>query len=188
MLSEGSMIETGQVLAAQLAVFQALLLIVSAGHKAASWSRSLGVMRQFGGLPGALAGSALVAVIAGEIVAGLLLLVPAYRAAGAVLAAALWTVYLGLILRAILQNRRDLECGCSFGLPSGASSRPLGAFQVARNAVLAGMAAGIAGMSATAGAVPVELSQVLGGVALLALYGALDQVMALQPLRSGEML
>ena len=29
---------------------------------------------------------------------------------------------------------------------------------------------------------------VLGGLALLALYGALDQVMALQPLRSGELL
>jgi len=29
---------------------------------------------------------------------------------------------------------------------------------------------------------------VLGGIALLALYGALDQVMALRPLRSGEVL
>jgi hypothetical protein len=188
MLREASMLETGQVLAAQLAVFQALLLAASAVHKASAWSHSLGVMRQFGGVPRSLASTALGTVIASEFVAASLLLVPSYRAAGAILAAALWTVYLGLILRAILQNRRDLECGCSFGLPSGASSRPLGVFQLVRNAVLTAMAVGIAGMSAVAGGVSVELSQVLGGVALLALYGALDQVMALQPLRSGELL
>jgi Methylamine utilisation protein MauE len=184
MLREASMIETGQVLAAQLAVFQALLLAASAVHKASTWSRSLGVMRQFGGVPKSLAPTALGTVIASELVAALLLPMPSCRAAGAILAAGLWTVYLGLILRAILQNRRDLECGCSFG----PSSRPLGPFQLVRNAVLTAMAVGIAGMSAVAGGVSVELSQVLGGVALLALYGALDQVMALQPLRSGELL
>jgi hypothetical protein len=188
MLREASMIETGLVLAAQLAVFQALLLAASAVHKAAAWARSLGVMRQFGGVPQSLASTALGAVIASEFAAALLLLMPSYRAAGAILAAGLWSVYLGLILRAVLQNRRDLECGCSFGLSSGPASRPLGAFQLVRNAVLAATAAGIAGVSAVAGAVPVELSQILGGVALLALYGALDQVMALQPLRSGELL
>ena len=178
------MIETGQVLAAQLAVFQALLLAASAVHKAAAWSRSLAVMRQFGGVPRSWSSTALGTVIASEFVAALMLLIPAYRTAGAILAATLWTVYLGLILRAILQNRRDLECGCSFG----PSSRPLGAFQLLRNAVLTAMAVGIAGISVVAGGVSVELSQVLGGVALLALYGALDQVMALQPLRSGELL
>ena len=178
------MVETGQVLAAQLAVFQALLLAVSAVHKAWTWSRSLGVMRQFGGVPGSVASTVLGTVIVSELAAGILLLFPAYQALGATMAAALWTVYLGLILRAILQNRRDLDCGCSFG----PSSRPLGSFQVARNAVLAGMALGIAGVSTALGSVPVELSQMLGGVALLALYGAVDQVMALQPLRSGEIL
>jgi hypothetical protein len=188
MLREASMMETGQVLAAQLAVFQALLLAASAVHKASTWLRSLGVMRQFGGVPGSLARPALGTVLASEFLAALLLLVPAYRAAGAVLAAALWTLYLALILRAILQNRRDLECGCSFGFASRASSRPLGAFQLLRNGVLASMAVGIAAVSAVAGGVSVEPSQVLGGFALLALYGAVDQVMALQPLRSGELL
>ena len=36
------------------------------------------------------------------------------------------------------------------------------------------------------GAVPVQGSQLLAACALLALYGALDQVMALAPMRSGE--
>jgi hypothetical protein len=46
----------------------------------------------------------------------------------------------------------------------------------------------IAWVSAASGSVPSQASQVLGGIALLALYGALDQVMALRPLRSGEVL
>jgi hypothetical protein len=59
---------------------------------------------------------------------------------------------------------------------------------VVRNAVLAGVAMLIAWVSAASGSVPSQASQVLGGIALLALYGALDQVMALRPLRSGEVL
>jgi Methylamine utilisation protein MauE len=188
MSSAASLMVTAQVLAAQLAAFQALLLAVSAVHKAATWSRSLGVMRQFGGVRNALAGPTLAMVIVGELLSGSLLLVPAFRTAGAIMAVGLWTLYLGLILRAILQNRRDQECGCSFGLATSASSRPLGWFQVARNSLLAVMALGIAALSTASGSVAVEPSQVLGGIALLALYGALDQVMALQPLRSGEVL
>jgi hypothetical protein len=51
--------------------------------------------------------------------------------------------------------------------------------------VLAGIAWFIA-WAAMKGGVPAQNSQWLGGIAYLALYGALDQVMALQPLRSGE--
>jgi hypothetical protein len=54
--------------------------------------------------------------------------------------------------------------------------------------VLATLAAFIAWESAFAGTVPAQGTFVLGGLALLALYGALDQVMALQPLRSGELI
>jgi hypothetical protein len=62
----------------------------------------------------------------------------------------------------------------------------LGSFHVARNAVLAGLALLIAWVSASSGSVSAQVSQVLGAIALLALYGACDQVMALQPLRTGE--
>jgi hypothetical protein len=64
----------------------------------------------------------------------------------------------------------------------------LGAFQVARNLVLAALAVFIAWVSAVDGTVSTQGTFVLGGLALLALYGALDQVMALQPLRSGELI
>jgi hypothetical protein len=180
-MGDASLNEAIQLLIAQLAIFQALLLAVSAVHKSLKWSHSQGVVRQFAGVPRSLAASALLIVIVGELVAAVLSIVPAYRGAGAMLAALLWTLYLALIVRAIIQGRRNVDCGCSFG----PAARPLGSFQVARNTVLAGIAWFIA-WAAMKGGVPAQNSQWLGGIAYLALYGALDQVMALQPLRSGE--
>jgi hypothetical protein len=174
-----------QSFAAQMAMFQAMLLAASAVHKAVRWTQSRNVMRQFAGVPGVLAGSSLGVAIAVELAAGALLLVPAYRTTGAVLAALIWTLYVALIVRAVVQGRRDVDCGCSFG----PTSRPLGSFQIARNLVLAALAVFIASVSASGGgSVPAQGTFVLGGLALLALYGALDQVMALQPLRSGELI
>ena len=172
-----------QSFAAQMATFQAMLLAASAVHKAVRWTHSLSVMRQFAGVPGVLAGTSLGVATAVELAAGGLLMVPAYRTTGAVVAAFIWTLYVALIVRAIVQGRRDVDCGCSFG----PTSRPLGTFQIARNLVLAALALFIAWVSAFGGAVPTQGTFVLGGLALLALYGALDQVMALQPLRSGEL-
>lgn len=169
-----------QSLAAQAAAFQSLLLAASAAHKVLRWRQLRTVARQFARVPAPLAGAALGLALLAEICAASLLIGVPYRAAGAALAAALWSGYLGLIVRAILQDRRDVDCGCSFG----PVSRPLGGFQSARNAALAALAI-LVWMSARDGAVPVQASQFLAGMALLALYGALDQVMGLRPLRSG---
>jgi hypothetical protein len=179
-----SLVGAVQSFAAQMATFQAMLLAASAVHKAARWTHSLAVTRQFAGVPGVLAASSLGAATAVELAAGALLMMPAYRTAGAVLAALVWTLYVALIVRAVVQGRRDVDCGCSFG----PTSRPLGSYQIARNVVLAVLAAFIACVSAFQGAVPAQATFVLGGLALVALYGALDQVMALQPLRSGELI
>jgi hypothetical protein len=173
-----------QSFAAQMAMFQAMLLAASAVHKAVRWTHARSVMRQFAGVPGILAGSSLGVAITMELAAGALFMVPAYRTTGAVLAALIWTLYVALIVRAVVQGRRDVDCGCSFG----PTSRPLGSFQIARNLVLAALAMFIAWVSASGGSVPAQGTFVLGGLALLALYGALDQVMALQPLRSGELI
>jgi len=182
MTGEGSLVAALPFLGAQGAVFLALLLGTSAVHKALRWGRSRNVVRGFVGVPGSLADAALGLAVICELCAAGLLVAPATRAPGAVLAAAIWAGYLALLLRAILGNRRDLDCGCSFG----ATHRPLGTFQVTRNAALVGASAGVAAVSAWGAAPPMAASQWLGAGALLALYGALDQVMALQPLRAGE--
>lgn len=172
-----------QPLAVQLAVFLALLLGASGVHKLASWRRSRAVVERFGGVPAALALPMLCAVVGAELAAPCLLIVPATRDIGAMLAALLLSAYWLLIVRAIAQNRRNIDCGCSFG-----ASSPLGAFQVARNAILVVAAGFVAVEAAGGGSGAPEWSQVLGAIALLSIYGALDQVMSLQPLRGGEVL
>jgi len=174
-------------LAAQCGAFESLLLLASALHKGLTWRHLNTVVGRFAGLGQSLAPVALAASATLEVAAGGLLWVPGLRTLGAVLAAVVWAVYLALIARAIAAGRRDADCGCSFGV----KSRPLGAYQITRNSVLLGLAAFVA-LDAwstggpAGGAAGVQASELLAAGALLALYGALDQVMALQPLRGGE--
>jgi hypothetical protein len=171
-----------QLLVVQFAAFLAVLLPVSALHKLIGRRRAQAVVREFAGVPPRLAPFAIVVVAGTELFASLLLLT-SYRAAGGVLAVLISGGYLLLIVRAIARGRRDVDCGCSFG----AAHRPLGAYQVARNAAVTGVAVLVAAGSAASATVPVGASQILAAFALFALYLALDQVMALQPLRSGEL-
>jgi hypothetical protein len=112
-----------------------------------------------------------------------LLIIPIYRVVGALLAAIVLTVYLILIVRSLSAGRRDVDCGCTFGQ----TRHSLGAFDVARNAVLVVMALGVAASAARGGSV-IAGSQMIAAVALLALYVALDQVMGVQPMRRGTVL
>jgi len=58
---------------------------------------------------------------------------------------------------------------------------------VVRNSVLASLALFVAA-SAVRGGPAIAASQVLAAGALLALYGALDQAMGMQPMRKGAVL
>ena len=171
-----------QLLVVQFAAFLAVLLPASALHKLIGRRRAQAVVREFAGVPPRLATFAIVVVAGTELFASLLLLT-SYRAVGGVLAVLISGGYLLLIVRAIARGRSDVDCGCSFGV----AHRPLGAYQVARNAAVTGLAVLVAAGSAASATVPVGASQILAAFALFALYLALDQVMALQPLRSGEL-
>jgi hypothetical protein len=173
-----------ELLLAQLAAFQAALLLASGLHKLLQHARTRAVVHDFAGVPRSLAPFAVSAAVAAEVLAAGLLCTAAHRAAGGVLATLIWSVYLALILRSIGRGRRDVDCGCTFG----AARRPLGTYAVARNLGLAVMAAAVTLDAASAAAVPVIGSQILAAPALLALYCALDQAMALTPPRSGELL
>jgi hypothetical protein len=178
------MLEVSQVLVVQLAAFEALLLLASGVHKMIRRDRTQAVVREFAGVPRHFAPFAVVAVALLELLASLMLWTPSYRMVGGTFAVLIWGGYLALILRAIAQGRRDVDCGCTFG----AARRPLGVFQVVRNVVLTGVALLVAAGSAAGVTGPVVASQILAALVLLTLYGALDQVMALTPPRSGELL
>jgi hypothetical protein len=172
-----------QILAAQFAAFLAFLLAASAAHKWLRWKQTLGVVRDFAGVPRAAASAVALTVGLVEWLTAALLFSSSYRVLGALLAASILTVYLTLIVRSLIAGRRDVDCGCSFG----PARHSLGAFEVVRNSVLASMALFVA-VSAVRGGAAVAVSQVLGAAALLALYGALDQAMGLQPMRKGAVL
>ena len=166
-------------LAAQAAAFLALLLGASAAHKWMRWRDSMRAVHEFAGVPRRGASAALIVVGLAEIAAAVLL-EGANRAAGAGLAAVIFGIYLALMLRALASGRRNVDCGCSFG----AGRHRLGPFEVSRNALLVLLALLVAG---EAGGVHTPLlSRWLAAAALLALYGALDQVMSLQPMRRAE--
>jgi hypothetical protein len=174
--------EVAGVLLAQLAAFLAVLLVASAIHKALSWGRTWTIVQNFAGVPRSAASGAVVAACAIEGLAALLLVLPDYRHAGAALAASILGIYLMLIARAVAQRRGAIDCGCSFG----AGSRRLGTFEIARNAVL--LACALLLLAFGQALAPPAPSQLLAACALLALYGAVDQLMALQPLRQGGVL
>jgi hypothetical protein len=173
----------GEILAAQLAAFLALLMAASAAHKGLRWERTRAAVRDFAGVPHRAASAA--ALIAGcaEASAAVLLVLPADRALGALIAACLLTGYLALIARALIAGRRNVDCGCNFG----SERHTLGGFELGRNAVLAGMALFVAA-SALRGGPQIAASQILGAVALLARLAALEQVAGLQPMRRGAVL
>jgi hypothetical protein len=178
--SAASMHDIDQVLAAQFAAFLAVLLAASAAHKWWRWDHTLGVVRDFAGVPGAAAPAVTATVGVVEWLAAALLFFPSYRVLGALLAATILTVYLALIARSLSAGRRDVDCGCSFG----PARHSIGAYEVGRNAVLAAVALFVAASAARGGPV-IALSQVLAAAAMLVLYGALDQVMGLRPMRRG---
>jgi hypothetical protein len=180
-MGDPAMPGVARLLIAQLAAFVALLLVASAIHKAMRRERAERVAHEFAGVPRWAAPWTVIGVAVGELLAGALLFLPAYRLNGALLALVIFSAYLALILRAIVQGRRDVDCGCSFG----PTRHALGAFEVVRNALLVIFAMLLA-VSSTRGGEPVSATQGLAALALLALYGALDQVMSLQPMRRGE--
>ncbi len=182
MAASGS--EVVECLIVQLTAFLAALLLASGLHKLIRFDRLRAVVREFAEVPGGLASTAVAAAAAAELLAAILLWTPPFRAAGAALAVLIWGGYLVLILRSIAHGRRAVDCGCSFG----PAHRPLGAYQVVRNSALTGAAMLVAAGAAAFPTGPVEGSQILAGAALLALYFALDQAMALMPPRAGDLL
>jgi hypothetical protein len=173
-----------QSLVIQFAAFEAVLLLGSGVHKMIRRDRTQGAVHELAGVPRRFAPFAAVVVAVAELLASLLLWAPPYRVMGGALAVLIWGGYLALILRAIARGRRDVDCGCTFG----AVQRPLGVYHVARNTVLTGVAVLVAAGCAAGVSGPVVASQILAALVLFALYGALDQVMALTPPRSGELL
>lgn len=162
-----------QEIGTQLAAFLAALLAASALHKALAARASVEAAGVLLGVPARLAAASVTAAAGSELLAAGLLMAAGSRRAGALLGALILGVYLVALARALAQGRRAIDCGCRFG----SRSRSLGAYDLARNAGLIVLALGVA--AAPVGALAPR--HLLAALALLALYVALDTVMALEP-------
>ena len=178
-----------RILADVGAAFLALLLAATVLHKALRWKSALAATRALTDTSDGLSATLLAMALLAEACAALLLadslLNPAARASGALAAAVIWVGYSGFMLRALVQQRNDIDCGCSFG----AGHVPLGHYQLARNTTLIALAAFLASTSVSAPAysAPAFAPSLLAASMLLVAYAALDQVMALRPLRAGAL-
>jgi len=171
------------LIAAPITLFMAFLLVASCAHKLFHFKRARDSAELFAGVPRSVAGAATGAISIVELIAGALLVIPAQRMVGAALAAAVWTGYGFLMIRAISQGRSAVDCGCSFG----STHTELGPFQIIRNGVLVALAAANAAAPNVSWDASLISWEIMEALTLLALYGALDQVMNLKPLRSGVM-
>jgi len=111
----------------------ALLFGAAAGHKLADWRRFRAALGNYRLLPEPLVPAVAVAVVALEIAACVLLLLPTLREAGAVLAAGLLALYAIAIGVNLARGRTSIDCGC-LGVGRRA---PISRWMVGRNLGLA---------------------------------------------------
>lgn len=121
--------------ASALAFFLAVVLLTAAAHKLVARDRLAAAAARLAGVSPALGQPLSLAAAAVEAGAGLALVAPATRPAGAAIAAVLWAAYAVLLLRAHRAGRA-FDCGCSFGV----SPKIITLYPAKRAGVLAGLA------------------------------------------------
>lgn len=153
-------------------LFLAGLLALSAAHKVLARDRmALSVARLTGFSP-PIAGLVLIAVTCIEGVLALSLMLSPLATAGAVGAAALWTLYAGALLR---RRGESLDCGCDLM----ARKQPVDGFTIVRPLVPAGLAVAAALLPRGAW----TLDAPFAAAAFLALWFAAGELHSLHSLR-----
>lgn len=117
------------------AYFLALLFLRAAVHKLGDPHRFQGILADYAILPERTLGAAAVAIPLLEITASILLIAPAARPLGALLAGALLGLYALVMGTALARGHYLVDCGC------GDTPEPVSWLLVARNAALVSLAA-----------------------------------------------
>lgn len=159
---------------AEISLFLALVLALSAGHKLIERERLASAAAALTGAPRAMGMPISLAVAAYEAATALCLVFAATRQTGAVLAALLWLAYAGALWR---RQGTVLDCGCNFA----ARARPVDRFAVASSLMLAMLATA----TTLAPAMPVTFLSPFAALGFLALYLALGEIMSITNFRRG---
>lgn len=156
-----------QPLVGALSTMLALVLVHAAVIKLRQRARMLGVLHEFAGVPPRWVKPAYAIAVAIELAAASALVWPSTQRIGAGTAAALWLCYTSLLLRALLRDRPEVDCGCD----SAAGDRPVDGMKLLRTTTLA-VAAAIVGWPNLSTA-PLGLQaflNIVAGTAFFALY------------------
>lgn len=153
---------------AALALFLALVLALSAGHKLIERDRLGVAAARLAGVDGAIGAVLSLAAAAIEGAAALALVLPGLQPLGGAIAALLWSVYTLALWR---RRGMSLDCGCTFA----AREKPVDGVAVARAAALAGLALAVAAAPSD----PISIETPFAALALLALYLALGELAAI---------
>jgi len=123
------------VVTVSLCICMSLLFAVGSAHKLRAPAAFRSALMEYRLLPPSM--SAVVAMIltVTELLAALLVLIPAVRAAGFAAMAGLLLLYTGAIGINLYRGRRDIDCGCS----GPASRHELSGWLVLRNVLLFGL-------------------------------------------------
>ena len=151
------------------------LLLASAGwHQLRSLADFQSTFVAYRVLPAALSARLAWCVPAGELAIAVLLVLPRSRSAACLAGAGLLLSYAGGIALNLKRGRRDLDCGCSGPL----GRRPIAAWMVGRNVLLAAALALAALPWSPRPLVLVDAVTLIGGISIAALlYLAADRLL-----------
>lgn len=128
------------LVAVTITSFLVIVLARAAWHKVDRFLETVGFAHGYGLVPDGWSGPIVRGLSVIEALTVLAMLVPGLRQAGGIAAAMLFAGYAGLMALALLQGRRQIDCGCG-GVPQIVSG-----FTLARNAVLCMLALTVAGL------------------------------------------
>jgi hypothetical protein len=181
-VSEVAVLDPG--IGSLIVVAFALLFAHAALNKWRNVAEFGAVLANYRLLPAWSVTAAAIAVPAVESAIALLLLASATRPAAAIAGAVLLVAYGGAIAINLRRGRRDLDCGCA----GPADRRPIAAWMVWRNVVLAAAIAAASGPWSGRALGWVDLVTVGGGLAVLVLlYVTIDRLLGRVMPRGAEL-
>jgi uncharacterized membrane protein YphA (DoxX/SURF4 family) len=162
--------------------FLALLLVTAAVHKATNLQRVKAVIAAYRLFPAGI-GTLLATLVMGvEMVIGAGLMIPSARRPAALMAAALFAVYLTIMAVSLLRGNLDIDCGCSLG----DRVTQLSGYQISRNVVLITLSLCAVFPDSGRAISWFDQAQIVAAVTVLALvYSSIDSMLTL---RSGRVL
>lgn len=176
------MAEPDTLASVTITAFLVIVLMRACWHKLDHFLETVGFAQGYGLVPDRWTAPIIRGLTLAEALAVLALIIPAMRPLGGFAAAALFAGYGLLMMAALMQGRRHIDCGCG-GPPQIVSTLTLG-----RNAMLTALALAVAALPVTS-VKPVEAAVAITAALILsAIYAVAEKLASHLPyIRNGDL-